>query len=138
MSHYYTIETPMPIGCLGGISGPIKKPVIIDPTNVLELVKRGFVVYEHNPYFTKEKVQVTRTNYNKITFKITRVAAIKKKRLNREIQKDSREETKNATKNEKKNDKNNTGKENSDNTVTTSSNDKKDEVKPVVTDFKKS
>jgi E3 ubiquitin-protein ligase DOA10 len=128
----------MPIGCLGGISGPIKKPVIMDPTDVLELVKRGFLIYEHNPFFTKEKVQVTRTNYNKITFKITRVAAIKKKRLNREIQRDSKEEIKNTIKNEKKNNKNDTGKENFDNTVKTSSNDKKDEVKPVVTDFIKS
>ena len=133
LHHYYTIETAKPIAVLGGISGPITSPVIMSPTVVLELVKMGYVIYEHNPYFTTEKVLVTRTNYNKIKFKTSRVSAIKKKKLNREMQYIAREDRKNTIKSEEV--------EKAPKKEKESKKEEKEKdselVKPMVTDFKK-
>ena len=51
-----------------GISGPITTPIVLDPKDVLKMVKSGMTVYEHNPYNISEKVKVTPQNINFISF----------------------------------------------------------------------
>lgn len=60
-----------------GISGPITTPVVLDPKNVLKMVKKGMVIYEHNPYNTAEKVKMTVYNIN--TNKFDMAAGLKAK-----------------------------------------------------------
>jgi len=82
----YVIDTVKQIPCLENICGPITEPVKLGREDVIDLVKRGYTVYQVNPNDKTEKVLVTRSNINKIQFKNTRAAATTKRMLNRQIQ----------------------------------------------------
>ena len=68
MRKLYTVLTQKEIPSLNGIKGPLTTPVEIDSISVLNMVRRGYEVYQHNPYILTEKVRVTVSNYNKIVF----------------------------------------------------------------------
>ena len=82
----YIITTPREIPCLGGICGPVSTPVQLERNDVVNLVKKGFEIYQCNPYDTSERVRVTRGNINTITFSRTRAAVTSQRMLNRSIQ----------------------------------------------------
>ena len=67
MSRKFTVESSGMIPGVG-ISGPVTTPIVIQPNDVLKMVKSGMVVYEHNPYNIAERVKVTPTNINFISF----------------------------------------------------------------------
>lgn len=68
MRKLYTVLTQKEIPSLNGIKGPLTTPVEIDSVSVLNMVRKGYEVYQHNPYILTEKVRVTANNYNKIVF----------------------------------------------------------------------
>lgn len=68
MRKLYTVLTQKEIPSLNGIRGPLTTPVEIDSVSVLNMVRKGYEVYQHNPYILTEKVRVTANNYNKIVF----------------------------------------------------------------------
>jgi hypothetical protein len=128
MAHYYTIVDPRPIEFLHGMSGPITTPTVLNEMDVLKLVRRGYTVYEHNPFKKSEKVRVNVHNFNKIVFKTSRAEAYRQRRLNREMQEIARGDRVKTVKKEE----------------TKAKEVKKEEVKkevkeekPVVTDFQK-
>lgn len=86
MKELYTIESPRPIHCLGGIQGPLSTPTQLSFNDVLYMVKEGYVVYKHNPHDIKEKIRVTKSNINNIKFRRTREIATSERLLNRSIQ----------------------------------------------------
>lgn len=47
---------------LGGIKGPITKPVEIETSSIISMINRGINVYEYNPTNRKTKVRLTRAN----------------------------------------------------------------------------
>ena len=83
--HFYIITTPGPISPLGGISGPVKVAVEMTPYNAYCCVAEGHRVYEVNQFDHREKVLVTKDNYNKISFKTSKTEMIKKKRMMEEL-----------------------------------------------------
>jgi hypothetical protein len=83
----YTIDGTKEIPCLNNICGPVTEPVPLSREDVIDLLKRGFSVYQVNPHDKTEKVLVTRSNINSVVFKSTRAGATSKRLLNREIQK---------------------------------------------------
>ena len=85
-SKKYIITTAKEIPCLSGICGPITEPVSLERNDVLALVKKGFEVYECNPYDPSERVRVTRANVNSITFSRGRATVTAQRLLNRSIQ----------------------------------------------------
>lgn len=123
----YTVLDARPIGCLGGITGPIQHPTAIAVDDVVSLVRDGFTVYQHNPHNPHERVRVTRNNFNSIVFKTTRYDGYKARALNREINEMRAKEEKKVSAPSPKKDKENKKKES----------DKTDNVveKPVNTDF---
>ena len=48
MKKLYTVDSVCNIPGIG-ITGPLSTPMKMDFQNVLEMVKKGYVVYEHNP-----------------------------------------------------------------------------------------
>ena len=86
MKDLYTIESTRPIECLGGIQGPLSTPTQIKFSDVLFMVRKGYVVYKHNPHDLTEKVRVNTSNINKISFTRTRAEATSQRLLNRSIQ----------------------------------------------------
>lgn len=77
----YTVATSKEIPCLGGICGPLTTPVHIDHNDLVKLIRSGYEIYQCNPYDSSEKVRVTLSNINTITFKRTR-AMVTSNRLN--------------------------------------------------------
>ena len=61
-SKYITVESPGSIPELGGISGPIKTPFMLDINTIITLMNRGKTICEVNPAKPKEKVVLTRSN----------------------------------------------------------------------------
>ena len=86
MNKLYVITTPKNIIGMDDIQGPLTTPTPMKFNNVLEMVRRGYEIYQVNPYNHSEKVKVTISNINNISFKISRSAAMSQKKLNREIQ----------------------------------------------------
>lgn len=82
----YTIASNGPISCLAGIQGPLTTPTKMEFIDVLNMVKKGYVVYEHNPSDTTEKVRVTINNINSIKFTSSRIAAVNRRNSNEEKQ----------------------------------------------------
>ena len=90
----YVITTAKRIPCLNNLTGPVTKPVELDPVDVLSLLDAKFEIYEVNPYNRKERERVTRQNFNSIKFKTTQLDMIKRKKLNREMQEIEKAESK--------------------------------------------
>ena len=82
----YTIASNGPISCLAGIQGPLTTPTKMEFIDVLNMVKKGYAVYEHNPSDTTEKVRVTINNINSIKFTSSRIAAVNRRNSNEEKQ----------------------------------------------------
>ena len=97
MKKLYVINTARKISCLNNITGPVTTPTEIDEVDVLNLVRRGFDIYEVNPYNKRERTKVTTTNFNSITFKTTQTEMAKRKLLNREMQEMAKKEDKKET-----------------------------------------
>ena len=85
MAKLYTIETAKPIACLGNIQGPLTTPTALNFTDVLNMINKGFVIYEHNPAKIGEKVRVTKANIKNIVFPTSRAKAGAERALNREV-----------------------------------------------------
>lgn len=85
MIRLYVIETKKPIECLGGIQGPLTTPTHIDINDVIDLVRRGYEVYQVNPDNSKEKVRVTINNLKSIKF--SRSETVLQRLITREINK---------------------------------------------------
>lgn len=49
------------------VGGPILSPFYLDDMNIFQLLKKGIKVVEVNPRATNQKLQLTRTNYNRLT-----------------------------------------------------------------------
>lgn len=98
----YTVKDARVIDCLGGISGPIQHPTEIAESDVITLVRCGFTVYQHNPHNLREKVKVTRTNFNSIVFKTTRYDGYKSRSLNTELRNEAKVASAPAPKKDKK------------------------------------
>ena len=81
----YTVQSTGVIPGLG-INGPLTTPTKMEFLHVLDMVKKHYVVYEHNPSDTTEKVRVTINNINSIKFNSTRLAAVNRRNLNEEVQ----------------------------------------------------
>lgn len=86
----YTVKDARVIDCLGGICGPIQHPTEIAESDIITLVRCGFTVYQHNPHNLREKVKVTRTNFNSIVFKTTRYDGYKSRSLNTELRNEAK------------------------------------------------
>lgn len=86
----YTIKDARVISCLGGITGPIQHPTEMKPEDVITLVRNGFTVFQHNPHNLREKVKVTRNNFNTITFKTSQVDGYLARALNRELRNEAK------------------------------------------------
>lgn len=82
----YTIATCKEIPCLGGICGPLTTPVHIEHNDVVKLIRNGYDVYQCNPYDSSEKVRVTLSNINTITFNRTRAMVTTQRMANRAVQ----------------------------------------------------
>ena len=67
MKKLYTVKNNLRIPGLN-INGPLTEPTEIDYLSVLDMVKAGYTVYQHNPYNLTSKVRVTAKNINTITF----------------------------------------------------------------------
>ena len=83
--HFYIITSSGPVSVLGGVTAPIKVAIELTPYQAYCTVSEGHTVYEVNQYDHKEKYKVTKENYNKIAFKTSKTAMIKKKRMLEEI-----------------------------------------------------
>lgn len=86
MGRYFTIASALPITALGNINGPLTTPVQIPFADVLDMLRKNYVIYEHNPVNKAEKVRVTIDNVNNITFSTTRYDALLLKEANLEMQ----------------------------------------------------
>ena len=86
MDKLYTVASTKPIYGMGKIQGPLTTPSKIDFADVLEMVRKGYDIYQVNPVDHSEKVKVTISNINNITFKNTRSTTTLQRKLNREIQ----------------------------------------------------
>lgn len=84
MLKLYTVMTNKAIPSLNGIIGPLTTPTEIDDSAVLQMVKRGYVVYQHNPNLQSEKVRVTIDNFSKVVFPTTKDEALRKLREEKE------------------------------------------------------
>lgn len=74
----FTIHSPGKIQELHNISGPVLTPVELSDAAVVALVRRGAIVYAHNPYDTTEKIKLTYKNMTTFNFRRTREQIIKK------------------------------------------------------------
>lgn len=86
MRKLYTVATPKEIPCMGGIQGPMTEPVSMKFDDVLEMVCRGYEVYQHNPHKLSEKKLVTKRNIDNITFETSKAEAISEKAVIKEMQ----------------------------------------------------
>lgn len=86
MEKLYVVESPRTIIGMGDIQGPLTSPSKMEFANVLEMVRRGYKIFQVNPYDHSEKVRVTVSNINNIKFKVTRSKSCTQRKLNREIQ----------------------------------------------------
>lgn len=86
----YTVLDARVIDCLGGICGPIQHPTELELSDVITMVRDGFTIYQHNPHNLREKVKVTRNNFNSIVFKTTRYDGIRSRSLNTEMRNEAR------------------------------------------------
>ena len=86
MKELYTIASARPIESLGGIQGPLSTPTQLKFNDVLAMVRKGYVIYKHNPHDLTEKVRLNMKNINNISFKRTRAEATSQRLLNRSIQ----------------------------------------------------
>ena len=84
MKKLYIVETRQPIYGLDGIVGPLTTPTEISFKNVLEMVNRGYIIYQVNPYDVNEKIRVTKSNINTIRFTVSRSRAALQQKQNRE------------------------------------------------------
>ena len=89
MKKLYTVNTVKNIPGLG-ISGPLTTPMKMEFHHVLDMVKNGYKVYEHNPQDLTEKVLVTMQNINTIEFKNSRATAMNRRELNQSLIDDSK------------------------------------------------
>lgn len=71
MTRLYTVMGPGNIQGLG-INGPLTEPTYIPLQYINAMVRTGRVIYQHNPYNLKEKVQVTQENTSSIVFHPTK------------------------------------------------------------------
>lgn len=79
MLKLYTVNTAKEIPSLGGICGPISTPTKMDQNDVIDLIKDGFEIYQHNPADLSEKVLVTLRNVMNVTFTMSRADIALKK-----------------------------------------------------------
>ncbi len=100
--HLYTVLDPRPIECLGGICGPIQHPTEISESDIILMIRDGFTIYQHNPHNLREKVKVTRLNFNSITFKTSRYDGFKTRALNKEVRSEDKKVSAPAPRKEEK------------------------------------
>lgn len=74
----YTIHSSGVIKALHNIHGPVLTPVALSDNDAIDLIRKGFVVYAHNPYNKQEKIKLNYKNFNKINFNTSRIDKIKK------------------------------------------------------------
>ena len=86
MGRYFTIASAMPIKALGDINGPLTTPVQIPYADILNMLRKNYVIYEHNPVNKAEKVRVTIDNVNNVKFTTSRYDALLRKEANLEMQ----------------------------------------------------
>ena len=86
MRKLYIVTTPKKILGMADIVGPLTTPSEIKFTDVLQMVRLGYNIYQVNPYDHSEKIKVTITNINDIEFKNSISKALSQRKLNREIQ----------------------------------------------------
>ena len=103
IKNLYTVLDARVIDCLGGICGPIQHPTEMAESDVITMVRNGFTVYQHNPHNLREKVKVTRTNFNSIVFKTTRYDGYKSRCLNTELRNEAKKVSAPAPKKDKDN-----------------------------------
>lgn len=89
MNKLYTVASIAPIVGLSDIMGPLRTPTKMEFHDVLTMVKRGYVIFEHNPVDPIEKVRVDQDNINSITFKNTRASALERHALNKAMIEDA-------------------------------------------------
>ena len=86
MRRLYTIETPgLTLASVGGIKSPLLVPTEMDPDDIIRYVRKGAVVYQHNPVDKSEKVRVTPQNVMMIEFSTTKSQAVRKRIALREM-----------------------------------------------------
>lgn len=86
MRKLYTVMSAKEIPCMGGIQGPMTEPVPMKFDDVLEMVCRGYEIYQHNPHKLSEKKLVTKRNIGNIHFETSKAAAISEKETIKELQ----------------------------------------------------
>lgn len=86
MDKLYIVKSQKTIIGMHDIMGPLTTPSKMKFSNVLEMVRKGYDIYQVNPYNTTEMVKVTISNINDINFSISRSTAASQKKLNREFQ----------------------------------------------------
>lgn len=89
MKKLYTVATVDEIIGLN-IQGPLTTPTKMEFNNVLQMIQRGYTVYEHNPKDLTEKVLVNTSNINSITFKNSRADALSRRELNKTLIEESK------------------------------------------------
>ena len=86
MEKLYTVTTPATIIGMDDIMGPLTTPSKMNFADVLDMVRRGYEIYQVNPYDNSEKIRVNISNINSIKFKTSISDATIQRKLNREIQ----------------------------------------------------
>lgn len=86
MDKLYIVSTPKAIIGMDGMQGPLTTPTKMKFADVLEMVRKGYVIYEVNPHNHNEKVKVTVNNIHNIKFKTSRSMGAIQRKLNRELQ----------------------------------------------------
>lgn len=103
MRRLYTIASAGLIDTAGGIYGPLTTPTVFDVDTVVNMVRRGIEVYQHNPSNPTEKIRVTTKNVNTIVFKTTRADAVIRRNLNMSVREKGEDRTPDTTNVERKN-----------------------------------
>lgn len=83
MIKLYTVTDHLPIIGMD-IRGPLSTPVTMKESHVIDMIRRGYHVYQHNPGDKKEKILLTLSNYTSVKF--NRGFGYANRKLNRELQ----------------------------------------------------
>lgn len=86
MRELYTVASACTIKYAGGIQGPLTTPTKLPLDTVVNLVRKGNEVYQHNPVNLSEKVLVTMKNVGNVKFTTTKAETVTRRELNRSVQ----------------------------------------------------
>ena len=85
MAKLYVVKSSKMIIGLN-IMGPLSTPTAMEYKDVLEMVSRGYDIYEVNPKDSREQIKLSKSNVNTVKFKNSRATGVLQRKLNKEFQ----------------------------------------------------